>query len=196
MTSSGHMRFVIARLCCIRFHLRRWLVLEARDMHLDLRCCLLRARLQGTSRCGQLLRDCDKGVPNVPNLQYASCVRAWTGGSHSTNCFSRAGILPSNKTTYTLANITNALYSQTGAIPYLGCVNNGTVLDEVWYLNHVLGSVSTLASGDRTDSMLQRSTQEQYGRFKPVNSTTPSSCNEDGVWYYERTPGSERRVAY
>ncbi|KAH0837991.1 ribonuclease T2 [Lanmaoa asiatica] len=93
------------------------------------------------------------------------------------NMLAAAGILPSNKTTYTLAQITNALYSQTGAIPYLGCSNNGTVLDEVWYFHHVFGT-------------------EQYGTFKTVNSTTLSSCNEYDIWYYERAIGSERRVTY
>ncbi|KAF9225412.1 ribonuclease T2 [Gyrodon lividus] len=93
------------------------------------------------------------------------------------NMLAAAGILPSNKTTYTLAQITSVLYSQAGAIPYFGCSNNGTVLDEVWYFHHVLGT-------------------EQYGHFKTLNSTTPSSCKATGIWYYERTPGSERLVSY
>ncbi|KAH7930383.1 ribonuclease T2 [Leucogyrophana mollusca] len=93
------------------------------------------------------------------------------------NMLAAAGILPSNTTTYTLAQITNALYSQTGAVPYLGCSGNGTVLDEVWYFHHVLGT-------------------EQYGHFKTLNSTTASSCSATGVWYYERTPTSERVVTY
>lgn len=55
---------------------------------------------------------------------------------------SSAGIVPSNTTTYTLSQITNALYSQTGAVPYLGCFgSSGTILDEVWYFHHVLGTV-------------------------------------------------------
>ncbi len=58
--------------------------------------------------------------------------------------FHRSGITPSNKTTYSLSQIQNALKGQTGAIPYLGCGNNGTVLQEVWYFHHVLGTVSTL----------------------------------------------------
>ncbi|KAI6031407.1 ribonuclease T2 [Pisolithus microcarpus] len=93
------------------------------------------------------------------------------------NMLAAAGIVPSNGTTYTLAQITNALYSQTGAIPYLGCSGDGVVLDEVWYFHHVLGT-------------------EQYGHFKTINSTTPSSCKADGLWYYERTPTSERDVTY
>lgn len=52
-----------------------------------------------------------------------------------------SGILPSNKTTYSLSQIQTALRAQTGAIPYLGCGHNGTVLQEVWYFSHVLGSV-------------------------------------------------------
>ncbi|KAI0683120.1 ribonuclease T2 [Cytidiella melzeri] len=83
------------------------------------------------------------------------------------------GIVPSNTTQYALADITNALVQQTGSIPYIGCTTNGTVLSEVWYFNHVFGT-------------------EQYGRFKPVNSTTKSSCSSTlPIWYYERTKTSE-----
>lgn len=57
----------------------------------------------------------------------------------STNRF---GVVPSNRTTYTLSQFQNALKSQTGAVPYLGCGNNGTVLEEVWYFQHVFGTVS------------------------------------------------------
>ncbi|KZV74893.1 ribonuclease T2 [Peniophora sp. CONT] len=89
-----------------------------------------------------------------------------------------AGITPSNKTTYALSAIQNALVAQTGALPYLGCTHNGTVLDEVWYYNHVSGT-------------------EQYGRFKPVNTTFGSTCSSTaGIWYYERSPSSERTVAF
>ncbi|KAH7886151.1 ribonuclease T2 [Phlebopus sp. FC_14] len=93
------------------------------------------------------------------------------------NMLAAAGIWPSNETTYTLAQITGALYSQTLAVPYLGCSKHGTVLDQVWYFHHVMGT-------------------EQYGHFKTINSTTPSSCKEVGIWYYERTPTSERVVSY
>ncbi|KAG1762977.1 ribonuclease T2 [Suillus occidentalis] len=93
------------------------------------------------------------------------------------NMLASAGILPSNTTTYTLSQITNALYSQIGAVPYLGCYDNGTILDEVWYFHHVIGT-------------------EQYGHFKTLNSTTPSSCTENGIWYYERTATSEQVVSY
>ncbi|KAF7793435.1 hypothetical protein EIP86_004547 [Pleurotus ostreatoroseus] len=51
------------------------------------------------------------------------------------------GIVPSNKTTYKLGQIQNALKLQTGAVPYLGCGFNGTVLQEVWYFSHVFGTV-------------------------------------------------------
>ena len=52
------------------------------------------------------------------------------------------GIVPSNDTTYPLAKIQDAVKAQTGAVPYLGCINNGTSLDEVWYFGHVFGTVS------------------------------------------------------
>ncbi|KAJ7596651.1 ribonuclease T2 [Mycena floridula] len=85
------------------------------------------------------------------------------------------GIVPSNRTSYTRTDILNALKSQTAATPFLGC-KNGTILSEVWYFNHVYGT-------------------EQYGTYKTLDSTTPSSCNATGpIWYYERSTGSEREV--
>lgn len=86
------------------------------------------------------------------------------------------GIVPSNKTTYTLSQFQTALSSQTGAIPYLGCGKNGTVLQEVWYCSHVFGT-------------------EQFGHFKTLDSVTKSSCSATApIWYYERTATSEREV--
>jgi len=52
------------------------------------------------------------------------------------------GITPSNKTTYPLSKIQDALKAQTGAVPYLGCSVKGTSLSEVWYFGHVYGTVS------------------------------------------------------
>jgi len=87
-----------------------------------------------------------------------------------------AGIIPSNKTTYTLAQFQNTIKAQTGAIPYFGCETNGTVLSEVWYFSHVYGT-------------------EQYGTYKTLDSTTKSSCSAtEPIWYYERTTTSEREV--
>lgn len=56
----------------------------------------------------------------------------------------RARIVPSNQTTYTLAQLQGAIKSQTGAIPYFGCQKGGTVLAEVWYFSHVYGTVCFL----------------------------------------------------
>jgi len=87
-----------------------------------------------------------------------------------------SGIVPSNKTTYSLSQLQTALKAQTGAIPYLGCGFNGTVLQEVWYFHHVLGS-------------------EQFGHFKTLDSVTPSTCsNTTGIHYFERTATSEHEV--
>ncbi|OCB87906.1 ribonuclease T2 [Sanghuangporus baumii] len=86
-----------------------------------------------------------------------------------------AGIVPSNSTTYTLSQIQTAIKIQTGATPFVGCGGNGTVLNEMWYFAHVLGT-------------------EQYGHFKPVESTTDSTCKNSGIRYLERTPTSEREV--
>lgn len=92
------------------------------------------------------------------------------------NMLAAFGIIPSNKTTYTLSQFQTALKAQTGAVPYLGCGNNGTVLQEVWYFQHVFGT-------------------EQFGHFKTLDSTTNSTCSPTaGIWYYERTPTSEHDV--
>ncbi|KAF9269971.1 ribonuclease T2 [Marasmius fiardii PR-910] len=85
------------------------------------------------------------------------------------------GIVPSNKSGYSLDSIQAALKTQTGAIPYLGCLNR-TILSEVWYFNHVLGT-------------------EQFGTYKTLDSTTKSSCtSNETIWYYERTQSSEHEV--
>ncbi|KAJ8083708.1 hypothetical protein PM082_002474 [Marasmius tenuissimus] len=88
---------------------------------------------------------------------------------------SASGIVPSNKTGYPLTSIQNALRSQTGAVPFLGCANR-TILTEVWYFSHVLGT-------------------EQYGAYKNLDSTTVTSCAQnETIWYYERTPSAEHEV--
>jgi len=85
-------------------------------------------------------------------------------------------IVPSNKTTYTLGQLESAIKSQVGAVPFFGCTNNGTVLSEVWYFNHVFGT-------------------EQFGTYKPLDSTTPSSCSSSKpIRYLERTATSEHDV--
>ncbi|KAJ6520036.1 ribonuclease T2-like protein [Mycena sanguinolenta] len=84
------------------------------------------------------------------------------------------GIVPSNTTSYNLTQIQNTLKAQTGALPYLGCVNNS--LTEVWYFHHVFGT-------------------EQYGTYKSLDTTTPTTCSStEPVWYYERTASSEHEV--
>ncbi|KAH0590994.1 hypothetical protein H2248_001106 [Termitomyces sp. 'cryptogamus'] len=87
-----------------------------------------------------------------------------------------SGIVPSNKTSYTLQQITTAINTQIGVTPFIGCSHNGTVLSELWYFHHVLGT-------------------EQYGSFKPLDSTSPSTCSQTApIWYFERTPSSEQEV--
>ena len=85
--------------------------------------------------------------------------------------------------------------AQTGAVPYLGCGGeHGTILEEVWYFNHVLGTVSSIHF-IRVLVPDASFAQEQFGQFKTLDSTTKSSCNTThGIWYYERTPTSERDV--
>ena len=56
----------------------------------------------------------------------------------------------------------------------LGCSGpTRQTLSEVWYYAHALG-------------------RTQEGIYKPIDQTTKSNCNATaGVWYYERTQGSE-----
>ncbi|KAH7059050.1 ribonuclease T2-like protein [Macrophomina phaseolina] len=104
-----------------------------------------------------------------------------------------AGITPSNTTSYTLSDIQGALTEAYGAVPYVGCsgprfnetaAGNGTSdngrtrLSETWYYSHVLG-------------------RPQEGVAVVVNATgSTSNCAKaaGAVWYYERTPSSERKT--
>lgn len=106
---------------------------------------------------------------------------------------SDAGITPSNSSQVTLGDFQGALTKAYGAVPYVGCsgarynetdagsgsMDDGrTVVDEVWYYQHVQG-------------------RPQEGKSVPVNATAPSSscATTDGaLWYYLRSPGSVRDV--
>jgi ribonuclease T2 len=104
-----------------------------------------------------------------------------------------AGIVPSNTTTYRLGDIQNALKLHTGGIPYLGCGNNGTVLQEVWYFYHVNGTVSCFTR--LVGSLVLMNIKERLGNLKALDTAKESSCSSaDGINYYERTPTSERDV--
>ena len=106
-----------------------------------------------------------------------------------------AGIVPSNRTTYRLGDIQKTLKAQTGGIPYLGCGNNGTVLQEVWYFNHVSGTVSCFTRTEAMGFLVLMDVKEQFGRFKALDSVTNSTCSSTaGIYYYERTPASEHDV--
>lgn len=102
-----------------------------------------------------------------------------------------SNILPSNSTSYTLADMESALRQQYLATPYLGCsgprynettagansTDGGrTVLTEVWYYFHAFG-------------------RPQDGRSVPVERSGSSSCatSKGAIRYYERANGS---VAY
>ncbi|KAF8496094.1 ribonuclease T2 [Gautieria morchelliformis] len=92
------------------------------------------------------------------------------------------GIVPSNTTTYTLSALQTAVKAHTGAIPYFGCTgpkapegDGRTIVDEVWYFNHVLGIPQT-------------------GTFDHIDSVTPSTCTAKGqIQYLERSPSSVRQ---
>ncbi|KAH8079371.1 ribonuclease T2 [Filobasidium floriforme] len=86
----------------------------------------------------------------------------------------KAGIKPSNTTTYTRAQIEDALMAGSGGVPFLGCRGaDRTTLNEIWYFNHAVGRVQDLT-------------------YIPVDKIGNSSCNATApIWYYERTAGSE-----
>jgi len=85
----------------------------------------------------------------------------------------KAGIVPSNTTTYAKTSIVNALTKASGAVPHIACTADGS-LNEVWYYSHSLGA-------------------PQFGLYKPLNTTfgNDKSC-PDLVHYFKRAPGSER----
>ncbi|KAF1810037.1 ribonuclease T2 [Eremomyces bilateralis CBS 781.70] len=102
----------------------------------------------------------------------------------------RWDITPSNSTTYSFAEIRDALASEYGAVPYVGCSgpkyndtkagrgssdNGGTVFNEVWYFSHVFG-------------------KPQYGDYVPtdVGSFATTCAKTPGaIRYPSRTNGSE-----
>jgi ribonuclease T2 len=102
-------------------------------------------------------------------------------------------IVPSNSTTYTLADFEEALSAEYGATPYVGCsgarynetaagkgsLDNGrTQVSEMWYYFHVNG-------------------RPQEGNSVALERTGSSSCAkaEGAIHYYERANGSVRAVA-
>lgn len=159
-------------------------VFEARYLYFNIRYCLL-CKLQGARRRHQLLRCSYPSLLQVPDLRFPCGVcypSSFCDEFIELMILCSAGIVPSNTTTYTLAQLQNAVKAQTGAIPFFGCGGTGAggsagrnILNEAWHFNHVLGT-------------------EQYGHFKPIDSTTPSTCSPTGIRYLERTPSSEREV--
>ena len=102
-------------------------------------------------------------------------------------------IVPSNSTTYTLSDFEQALSSEYGATPYVGCsgarynetvagkgsLDNGrTQISEMWYFFHVNG-------------------KPQSGNSVPLDKTTKSSCAKTAgaIHYFERANGSVRTTA-
>lgn len=91
----------------------------------------------------------------------------------------RGGVVPSNSTTYTLAQLQAAARNYTGVDVYFGCnrdpaTGSRTILAETWYFTHVLGTV-------------------QAGQYRMVNASayTNSSCTPTNITYPLRTRGSE-----
>lgn len=108
---------------------------------------------------------------------------------------SQAGIVPSNSTTYALADLQAALKKQSGAVPYLGCyTKNGVAsLDEVWcaFLREPSRMTEKLILGG-CRYFSHSNGPPQLADLHPVDSTTPSSCPPTGISYFQRSTGSER----
>ncbi|KAK8195181.1 putative ribonuclease T2 [Phyllosticta capitalensis] len=73
------------------------------------------------------------------------------------------GIVPSNSTTYALADIETCFVQATGGyLPHIGC--NGDTLNELWYYYYLAGRVP-------------------HGNYVPTNTTYSSTCPETGIVY-------------
>lgn len=70
-----------------------------------------------------------------------------------------AGITPTLDKTYSLSDVQAALSQAHGAQVYVGCSNTDAI-SEIWYYNHVKGSVLT-------------------GIYKPIDTLTKSNCPAD-----------------
>ncbi|BFZ54216.1 hypothetical protein PYCC9005_001249 [Savitreella phatthalungensis] len=91
----------------------------------------------------------------------------------------RAGITPSNTTTYTLAQLQDAARNYTGADIYWGCnyapgTRNRTILSEAWYYFNVYG-------------------QAQSGHIRMLNGSSiyNSSCQATNITFPLRANGTE-----
>lgn len=103
-------------------------------------------------------------------------------------------IVPSNSTTYSLSDVEDALSSQYGPVPYVGCTgtpynetdtgagsldDGGTQFSEVWYFFHSFG-------------------RPQDGQWLPTEQSGSSSCAQaaGAINYFQRAPGSEEAATY
>ncbi|KAF2089353.1 hypothetical protein K490DRAFT_37447 [Saccharata proteae CBS 121410] len=73
------------------------------------------------------------------------------------------GIVPTNSTTYALADVEQCFMKATGGyLPHIGCTGN--YLSEVWYYHHLAGKV-------------------KGGEYVPTNTTYASNCPSQGIMY-------------
>lgn len=103
---------------------------------------------------------------------------------HSTyTILAQGGIVPSNSTNYTLAQLQSAVKNATGQNAYFGCskasanATSRTVLSEVWYYGYTYGRVQDL-------------------RFIPTDALAfgNSSCATTGIRYPLRANDTEVNV--
>lgn len=91
-----------------------------------------------------------------------------------------------------MSDLQAAFYRTIGAVPYLGCTSrNGTILSEVWYHAHVLGtSVLAVLLLDPDTCSPQLGTFE-LRNASLVGSSTNCATNGTGIRYPLRATGSE-----
>lgn len=131
-----------------------------------------------------------KHIPEEDVIEFFETVIKYDMRLPTWDWLAASDIVPSNTTTYTLSDLEDALSSEYGAVPYLGCSgpsyneteagagsddDGGTVLSEAWYYFNVKG-------------------RPQEGKWAPVDQTGSSSCTsaEGAISYPLRTEGSVR----
>ena len=113
----------------------------------------------------------------------------------------KAGIVPSTTTTYTLAQIQEALTAAHGYPVTIAC--SGGRLDEIWYHFNVLGSVSTgefvPTSPDGSKSDCAASGIRYVPKYLPATSTssgttsTPTGAPYSGKGFLQAYTGGENK---
>ena len=103
------------------------------------------------------------------------------------------GIAPSNETTHKLSETQATLKAQAGTLLISDAARMALFFNK-------FGTSTTLAAwyvASRLYAHINVYAQERFGRFKAVDTTTTPTCSTAaGIHYFQRTPTSERVVAF